>query len=210
MISFFLADIDGMERHFRRNVINGIGGCKSANLIGSIDSQGRENLGLFSSIFHLGASPALLGFQMRPVHEGRHTYHNILDTGHFTVNGVSMAMHKRAHLCSAPYAREMSEFELCGFRPIYRKDMMAPFVAESPIQIGCKLEEDLEIALNGCRIIIGRILQVHLEESILLDDGCVDLHRADIAAIAGLNAYHPIGAAESQPYPAKPLSKNQP
>ena len=68
-------ELEALPTRFRGNLINGIAGFKPALLVGTADAQGQTNLALFSSVFHIGASPPLLGLIVRPCPEGteRHT-----------------------------------------------------------------------------------------------------------------------------------------
>ena len=59
-------DIAEMDRIQRIKYINSVSGIKPANLIGTISGGGQTNLAIFSSVFHLGSDPALLGFITRP------------------------------------------------------------------------------------------------------------------------------------------------
>ena len=64
-----------MQKVERLNLINSLSGVKPANLIGTKDQNGNENLAIFSSVVHLGSNPALLGFILRPQGEvRRHTH----------------------------------------------------------------------------------------------------------------------------------------
>ena len=58
--------LEALLQRQRVTLINCLSGFKSANLIGTQDGQGRTNLAIISSAFHLGADPALLGFISRP------------------------------------------------------------------------------------------------------------------------------------------------
>ena len=60
-------EIEGYEKLYRVNLINSIKGFGAANLIGSKDEAGKSNVAIFSSVTHLGSSPALFGFIVRPV-----------------------------------------------------------------------------------------------------------------------------------------------
>ena len=77
------------EKLYRTNFINSLSGFKSANLIGTISSEGKTNLAIFSSVIHVGANPPLMGFLMRPVSVERHTYTNIKETNCFTINHIN-------------------------------------------------------------------------------------------------------------------------
>ena len=69
-----LAELDG---RYRGRFINSISGVKPANLIATKSKDGLSNVALFSSVVHLGANPAMLGFVMRPPTVERHTWDNI-------------------------------------------------------------------------------------------------------------------------------------
>ena len=49
------------------HLINSLGGFKSVALIGTKSEAGNTNLAIFSSIFHLGANPPLVGLIFRPI-----------------------------------------------------------------------------------------------------------------------------------------------
>ena len=63
--TFTQNDIAQMNKRFRTNFINALSGVKSANLVGTTGPNG-DNLAIISSVFHLGADPALMGMIMRP------------------------------------------------------------------------------------------------------------------------------------------------
>ena len=56
-----------MDARYRAQLVNSLSGFKSANLIGTRNKQNHNNLAIFSSVVHLGSSPALVGFITRPV-----------------------------------------------------------------------------------------------------------------------------------------------
>ena len=126
------------EKLYRAAFINSLSGFKSANLIGTISSEGKTNLAIFSSVIHVGANPPLMGFLMRPVSVERHTYNNIKETGHFTINHINKEIFKQAHQTSASYEKDISEFDACGLTPEYTETIKAPYVKESKIKIGLK------------------------------------------------------------------------
>ena len=76
------------EKLYRTNLTNSLSGFKSANLIGTISKEGKTNLAIFNSVIHVGANPPLMGLLMRPVSDERHTYTNIKETNHFTINHI--------------------------------------------------------------------------------------------------------------------------
>ena len=65
--------IMAMEQRKRAHLINSAGGFKSVCLIGTSDNLGNTNLAIFSSVVHIGATPPLISFIMRPDSVERHT-----------------------------------------------------------------------------------------------------------------------------------------
>jgi len=97
------SDFSKMEKRNRTRLINSLSGFKSINLCGTISKEGITNLSLISSVVHIGADPALMGFIMRPVTVRRDTHNNILETGHYTFNHLNAGIYKKAHQTSARY-----------------------------------------------------------------------------------------------------------
>ena len=189
-MQFDQQDIDNMSQHFRVHFINSLSGFKSANLIGTQDLSGQTNLSIVSSVFHLGADPALMGMIIRPHSTPRHTLENILDTGYFTINQVATSFAKQAHQTSARYAKTQSEFVETGLTPQYIGDFLAPYVQQSSLKVGMKLVEHQELAVNNTVLVIGEIINVSIDEKALAEDGSIDLEQLDTAAISGLDGYY--------------------
>ena len=177
-------------------MINSCSGFKSANLIGTRSIDACPNLAIFSSVIHLGSNPPLLGFVLRPTKVERNTYTNIKETGYYTINHVRYDFAEQAHHTSAKYDRDVSEFDITGLQEVYRNGFVAPFVGESPVQIGLKFVEEYAIKENGTLLIIGEIVDVFLENGLLDSDGFINLYKAEVATISGLDGYSlPSGTA---------------
>ena len=179
-----------MEQRKRAQFINSISGFRSVALIGTTDTKEQTNLAIFSSIVHIVSNPPLLSFIMRPDSVERHTLTNILDTGFYTINHINADMYEKAHQTSARYPKSVSEFDAAQLTPVFKNDFVAPFVAESQIQIGMEFRERIEININQTSMIIGEIKFVHYPTSCLLEDGFIDIEKAGTITSTGLDSYH--------------------
>jgi flavin reductase (DIM6/NTAB) family NADH-FMN oxidoreductase RutF len=184
------ADIRIMESRKRAHFINSLGGFKSISLVATVDKFSNENLAIFSSIVHLGASPALIALIFRPSPPERDTLRNILDTEFYSINHISEEIYKKAHQTAAKYEAGQSEFDATGLNPEYKNDFCAPYVAESKVQIGVQYREKIDISLNMTTMIIGEIIQVHVPSDCMADDGFIDLEKAKTITCSGLDSYH--------------------
>lgn len=184
----------------RLNLVNSLSGYKSANLIATANNQGQTNLAIFSSVIHLGSDPALLGYILRPATVSRHTYDNIRETGHYTINHIHEDMIEPAHQTSGKYPANRSEFEATGLTPETWEGQQAPFVAESRIQIGLRFEEEHLIEVNRTRLIVGRILEIRFPQEIQQPDGTLDLEKAKVVTISGADTYSLPATIRRMPY----------
>ncbi|GAL10291.1 hypotheical protein [Vibrio astriarenae] len=186
--------------------MNSLSGFKSANLVGTVDANGRTNLAIVSSVFHLGANPPLIGMISRPHTVTRDTLENILTTGEYTINHVNSAIWKQAHQTSARYPSDVSEFEEVGLTPEWQEGVFAPFVAESRLKYSLKLVSSQTIALNGVMLLIGKITQLFLEREAVSEGGYIDIESLDTVAVSGLDSYHVTNGIGRLTY-AKPNTK---
>ncbi|KQO27288.1 flavin oxidoreductase [Flavobacterium sp. Leaf82] len=189
-MNFKTSDLEKMEKQTAVHLINSLGGFKSVALVGTSDVQGDTNLSIFSSFFHIGANPPLIGMIFRPSPPERDTMRNILDTGFYTINHINEQIYQQAHQTSARYNKEISEFDAAGLSAEYKNNFPAPFVLESNVQLGIKFKEKTAISINNTTMIIGEIVQIFIPEDCLSKDGFLDLEKANTVTCSGLDSYH--------------------
>ncbi|UKM63694.1 flavin reductase family protein [Flavobacteriaceae bacterium GSB9] len=189
MIHYSKTDIEELNHIFKINLINSCSGYKSANLIGTTTKAGVENVAVFSSITHIGSSPAMLGLFLRPTTVIRNTYENIKSTGFYTINHIHENITEAAHHTSAKYDASISEFDVTNLTPEYKNDFFAPFVAGSPIQLAMEFVEEYHIKANDTILVIGKINGLYVNNGLIENDGFINLSQANVAAINGLDGY---------------------
>ena len=194
-------DIINTNKIKRLNLINSVSGTKSANLIGTKSVSGQENLAIFSSVIHLGSNPALLGFVLRPDKDvRRHTYDNIIASKSYTINSIHASFIVKAHYTSAKFSVDESEFEKCKLEAQYLNEFNAPFVKASKLKMALKLQEVVDIKINSCKLIIGSIEHLHVDQEAIEENGQVNLQKLDTVAIGGLNSYYALSQIGHFPY----------
>ena len=203
MASYNTSDIESWERFYRANFINSLTGFKSVNLIGSVSEQGLINLGIFSSIVHIGSNPPLIGYINRPVKAAPHTLANIQATGVYTINHIHPSFVQQAHQTSAKYEAGISEFEEVGLTPEFQEKIIAPFVKESNIKYALSLQEIVPIQLNDTFLVIGKVITIQIEQDIVTDDGFLHLDKANTICSNGIDGYYSTELIDRYQY-AKP------
>ena len=140
-------------------------------------NNGHLNLAPFSFFNAVSAKPPLLGFSpsLRPVdgHSApKDTLHNIRETGEFVVNVVTFAVADAMNLTSGEYDSSVDEFALAKLNTRPSQVVRPPQVAESPVSFECKLNRIIDFGTEppSGSLVIGEIVCVHLEESVLKED----------------------------------------
>ena len=203
MIHYNREDIDNLDKVFRLNLINSVTGFKPANLIGTISKQNQENLAIFSSLVHLGSKPPLLGLVTRPNSVPRHTYSNIIESKYYTINHISQDIIERAHMTSAKFNREESEFEKCELENEYIYDFRAPYVKRSECKIGMKFIEEIKIKSNNTILIVGEVHNIIIKPNSVEEDGSLDFEKLNSVCISGLDTYYRTKKIIKYPYARK-------
>ena len=190
MKHFSTQDFAMLDKQYRAKLINSLSGFKSANLVGTQDALGNTNLSMVSSVFHIGADPALVGMIMRPDSVPRDTLTNIKHHGFYTINHVCRDIFQQAHQASARYGAQESEFEKVGLTPEYLDGVLAPFVAESRLKFAVKMREIMPLSINNTILVIGEICHLYCVSDAIKADGYIDIESLETVAVTGLDCYH--------------------
>ncbi|WP_396140471.1 flavin reductase family protein [Flavobacterium sp.] len=165
--------------------------------ISSISEDGINNLAPFSYFNAVGDDPPHVMFSVgRGNNIYKDTLNNVLNTKQFVVNMVTEALAEKMNLTAQSVPSHVDEFALAHIDSIPSIKVKPLRVKESPITFECELVHHyfLEDHKNGgACIIIGRIVMMHFDESVLMDNYKINLESyKPIARLAGSN-YAKIG-----------------
>ena len=145
--------------------------------VSTLSKEGTPNLAPFSYFNAVSADPPTLLFSagMHDAERPKDTLRNIEETKNFVVNIVTEAVAGAMNESSAAAPYGVSEFEFAGVTQTPSKTVDAPRVSESPINFECQLLDIYRVGKNG--VVFGRIVHVHVEDELLLDDYKVDIEK---------------------------------
>ena len=160
--------------------------------ISSISEAGINNLAPFSYFNAVGEDPPHVMFStVRGNNTNKDTLNNVLATKQFVVNMVTEELTERMNATSQSVPADVDEFELTGLTPIPSLKIKPMRVKESPVTFECELVHHyfLEDHKNGgACIMIGRIVMMHFDEKVLLDNYKINLETyKPISRLAGSN-----------------------
>ena len=160
----------------------------------TIDNEGRPNLAPFSFFNVFSANPPIAIFS--PARSGRtgitkHTFDNVKEVPEVVINIVNYNMVHQMSLASSPYGKGVDEFTKAGFTKI-PSEKVKPFrVAESPVQLECRVKEVIELGSEGGagNLVISGVVMIHIKEEVLDSNGNIDQQKIDLVARMGGNWY---------------------
>jgi flavin reductase (DIM6/NTAB) family NADH-FMN oxidoreductase RutF len=160
----------------------------------TIDKQGNVNLSPFSFFNLFSSNPPIVIFS--PARRGRdnttkHTLENVLEVPECVINIVDYAMVQQMSLSSCEFPKGMNEFVKAGFSEQPSTRVQPPMVKEAKIKLECKINEVKSLGENGGagQLVIAEVLCMHVDESILGDDGKIDQQKLELVARLGGDWY---------------------
>ncbi len=105
-----------------------------------------------------------------------HTCENIMASQAFTVNIPSTSLVKETDYVGIYSGKKENKFESLGLTPVRSQAVNAPYVAEFPLILECKVIHSVEIGLYTHQF-IGEIVDTKVEEEVLGEDGLPDIRR---------------------------------
>ena len=160
----------------------------------TVDAAGNPNLSPFSFFNVFGSNPTTLIFSpSRKVRDNtlKHTLLNIYETKEVVINVVNYAMVQQVSLSSCEYPKGVDEFEKAGFTKLPSEKVKAFRVAESPVQMECKVRDIIETGTEGGagNLIICEVLVMHINDAILNEKKQINPHKIDLVARMGGDFY---------------------
>ena len=162
--------------------------------VSTVDAAGIRNLAPFSYFTGCSTNPPVVCF-CAAVRQGplphKDTFENILATGEFVVNIVSEEIAAQMNKTSAEAPPEVDEFVLSGLTPVASDLIRPPRVAESKVQMECRLRQVIYVSdkPGGGNLVLGDVLRFHVLDSILIDPYKIDPDRLNAVGRMGGPTY---------------------
>ena len=144
-----------------------------AVMVSCADKEGRSNIITVAWAGTVCSSPAMVSISIRPE---RFSYHMIRETGEFVVNLTTEKLVRAADLCGVKSGRDTDKWKLAGLTPEKASRVAAPLIAESPVNIECRVTEIRD--LGSHTMFLAEVLAVHVDDRYMDENGKFDLSLA--------------------------------
>jgi flavin reductase (DIM6/NTAB) family NADH-FMN oxidoreductase RutF len=159
-------------------------------VIGTYDKDGKPNLATIAWGGICCSEPPAVTVSLR---KSRHSYQAILDRKSFTINIPSQQFAKEADYAGMASGRNVDKFEAAGLTAVKSDLVDAPYVAEFPLILECRLLQTVEVGVHVQ--LIGEIVDVKAEEEVLDASGQPDMTKVLPLVYSPSNrTYYGIGA----------------
>ena len=115
----------------------------------------------------------------------------MLEVKECVINIVNYSMVQQMSLASTEYTRGVNEFIKAGFTMIPSDTIKPPRVKEAPVQFECIVTEIISLGndAGAGNLVLAEIKVIHIDESILDQDGKIDQEKIDLVARLGGDWY---------------------
>ncbi|MCE2790352.1 MAG: flavin reductase family protein [Saprospiraceae bacterium] len=161
--------------------------------VSTLDENGIANLAPYSFFNAFSSNPPILVFSSnRRVSDNttKDTLHNVRQTRECVVNVVPFSIVRQMSLASVEFPSEVSEFEKVGLTPEPSQTIQAPRVAESPVNMECRVKDIIELGEHGGagHLIICEVTLISVSESVMTEQR-LDPNKLDLMGRLGRNYY---------------------
>lgn len=123
------------------------------------------------------SDPAMVSISVR---RERYSYAIIQQTGEFVINLTTKRLAKAADFCGVRSGKELDKFKETGLTPCASKTVSCPGIAESPVNIECRVTEIKHLGSHD--LFLAVVESVSVDSSLLDEKGSLQLERGGLVA----------------------------
>ncbi len=144
-----------------------------AVLVSVAGREGNPNLFTAAWTGTVCSDPPMVSVSVRPE---RFSYHMIEETGEFVINLTTEPLVYATDYCGVRSGRDVDKWQEMKLTPLKAEYVRAPMVAESPVNLECRVTQKLELGTH--HMFLARVLAVHVDDRYMDEDGRFCLNRA--------------------------------
>lgn len=123
------------------------------------------------------SDPAMVSISIRP---SRYSYAIIKETGEFVINLTTGRLTRAADFCGVKSGRDVDKFQVLHLTPGRSRTVKAPCIAESPVNIECKVKEIIPLGTHD--MFLSEVTAVGIDERYLDKKGKFHLSETGLTA----------------------------
>lgn len=152
--------------------------------ISTVDSEGIANLAPYSFFNAVAADPPFVVFGLGGFDENRPRKDSAVNaetSGEFVVNIVGIEQVDQMNKSAQWVGREVDEFEIAGLEKEASVKVKAPRVKGAPAHLECEYHQTVFLPSRNKgysnSVVFGRVIGVNIDDSVISEEGMVDVLR---------------------------------
>lgn len=137
-----------------------------AVMVSVADREGRPNIITVAWAGTVCTNPPMVSISVRP---SRYSYDIIRETGEFVINLTTEKLTRACDYCGVVSGRDVDKFAKTGLTPMTVEGVRAPAIAESPVNIACRVKETR--ALGSHTMFIAEVVGVTADDAFMDETG---------------------------------------
>ena len=125
----------------------------------------------------INSRPPMTYISVRKEH---HSHDILMKTGEFVINLTTETILRQTDWCGVRSGRDFDKWKETGLTKEPASVVKCPMIAESPVNLECRVTEVKELGSHD--MFMAEIVKVHVDDSIIDEDGHFDVVRAGLLA----------------------------
>ena len=143
-------------------------------MVSVADNNGKNNIVTIAWAGTICTNPPMVSISVRPE---RYSYQILKETGEFVINLTTRELAYATDYCGVKSGRDTDKFKDMGLTPLPGEKVKAPLIAESPVNLECKVTQVL--ALGSHDMFLAEVVAVHADEKYMDENHKFHLEKAD-------------------------------
>ena len=145
-----------------------------AVMVSVADRDGKNNIITLAWVGTVCSEPPIVSISVRPE---RYSYSILKETGEFVINLTTKELVYATDYCGVKSGRDTDKFKEMGLTAVPAQEVRAPLIAESPVNIECRVREVKPLGSHD--MFIADVLAVHADEKYMDENHKFHLDKAD-------------------------------
>ncbi len=143
-------------------------------MVSMADKNGKTNIITIAWAGTVCTNPPMVSISVRPE---RYSYPILKETGEFVINLTTKELAFATDYCGVKSGRDVDKFKEMKLTPLKAKEVKAPLIQESPVNLECRVREILP--LGSHHMFLADVVAVHADEKYMDEKHKFHLEKAE-------------------------------
>lgn len=143
-------------------------------MVSLADKNGKPNIITIAWAGTVCTNPPMVSISVRPE---RYSHRILEETGEFVINLTTRELTFATDYCGVKSGRDVDKFHEMGLTPVPGKEVKAPMIAESPVNIECRVRDVHRLGSHD--MFLADIVAVHADEKYMDENHKFHLEQAE-------------------------------